>query len=331
MLYLSRILPGDKIGVVDTDDGVETIVTEDELYLAVVAYHLDIAGVDDSGEYVPYQDMRYCSVKQTKLKAVRGVDIRTFKGEITYIGVGSEDVTIRLSDYGSKLLTSMAWNIGTGVLTIILDDSVEVVGKTLPCGFDGFCWDIREVTNDSVVSEVYSELIGDTIEDMGRWSNYVIDSQDRMDMWRLLAMLTTTDNNMLDEVEGFLEGKDLAKLSSFVVEQFMPGFERLDSFVLEMQKPYIPSNMVKTVASRLPKTWSIREKCRDYKVACDRALELFDINIIVDEAEYVTPRRLLNCCKLLIVPEKVQQFCLSYYHKFCKVVIEFCEAFGIEC
>lgn len=121
MLFVSRVVDGLKFGIVDTDDGTETLVYRDELNDAVLIHHVDIKGVKigyNRGlhhntpfikEIMAQQDMRQYTNLQAKTKTLLGVEVRVYDGEITAIladtRVAKDGVRVRLSDFG----TTMSW------------------------------------------------------------------------------------------------------------------------------------------------------------------------------------------------------------------------------
>lgn len=149
-------------GVVDTDDDVETFINWTDLMNAVEIYGLTIEGVitdkEDSQivQVIPYQDMRYCSRHQVKTKVLTGVDVRTYKGEITAI-IPSADITkdgtrIRLSEFAPKMSDAVYVNwspVGRseGPLILVVDDNIKIYGDYTNIVFCDETWDISEVTN----------------------------------------------------------------------------------------------------------------------------------------------------------------------------------------
>ena len=186
MLYISRqISLGDtswenEFGVVDTDDDVEEIVTWGSLSYTFRDVDIEVEGVTytkkrrstDDGEYkmvfdiTPYQDVRYYSARQAKLKTLYGVDLRTWNGEITYLGVDFNKVpkglSIRLSDFGQRIgylkieLTSVPNN--PQPLTLVLDDKIKFNHLiAIEMTFDVIL-DFTEVTDDNLVNRCYDFL-----------------------------------------------------------------------------------------------------------------------------------------------------------------------------
>lgn len=195
MLYLSRRLNRNKFAVVDTDDDSEEIIYKKELREAVCKLGLEIRGVrvemTSDGPHVrsyrPYQDMRYYTTRQTKAKALLGVDIVTFRDEITHVlingAVAQDGLRLRLSDYCKRM------SMGTGIhwfntedykeVIIVLDDKIELYDECKALIYDGLIWDILEVTNEDLVRRLYEFLIARHIDPHG----YLIDGDERDAYW----------------------------------------------------------------------------------------------------------------------------------------------------
>ena len=108
MLYISRIVDQVNYGVVDTDDNKESFVDMRELKEAVLTHNLHIEGVEihrNGFELIvtPWQPPETCTRLQTKLKVLKGIDVRTYRNYISAIVVDSrvcnEQAVIRLSDF----------------------------------------------------------------------------------------------------------------------------------------------------------------------------------------------------------------------------------------
>lgn len=150
MLYISRFvnLAGiRKVGVVDTDDGVETILTPGEVAQKASSFNLQIHGLEirDGMYYAvkPFQLQSAVIPVMTKLLALQGINVVVYdspKGrEIAYIESTKDftsPVTIRLSDFGDRCgdwcisgFTKVPkWRSNDVYpLTIILDSSLSTI------------------------------------------------------------------------------------------------------------------------------------------------------------------------------------------------------------
>lgn len=186
MLYVSRYVGGDKVGVVDTDDGVEEVLTEEKLWDIVRSLHIQVVGCEkweDSGrgyDYIyVYQPAETISVQQTKAKAILGVDIKMHNGAIANVHIDwdgiKSPVTLRLSDFGVVCLDHIfAMNddyYSDLSVTFVLDDKLKIGKDTFShssafeLGFEsprvddiGIVVDLSEITNDAVAEMVWRSL-----------------------------------------------------------------------------------------------------------------------------------------------------------------------------
>lgn len=199
MLYISRRASMMVYGVVDTDDDVETKIHREDINTIVSQHNLHIegvvTGVTDNyvRELIPYQDMRYCRPVQVKTKALLGVDIRTYKDEISAIladdKLAKKYSSFRLSDFGAVVdwnVVSKCW-LGLSLIWE-LDDNITVTGKfTRHCGLlEAGVIDIRNVSSEKIVEDVYTVmLVGEQtgFESPSRLKGYIIDHEDRARHW----------------------------------------------------------------------------------------------------------------------------------------------------
>lgn len=193
MLYISRIYPADNsaslYGVVDTDDDVETLVTYSELNEATGLMNLHIEGVELDeyvSEIIPYQDKRYYSNKQLRAKMLLGVDIRTYKDEVSAILLDNrilkDNTKIVLSEFGKRIsgvaeigFTSMRGPHNK--LIIVLDDKIEIYGDALRIFISGVYWDVSQMP-DNFVRMMYEYLVMHHV-DHKYWRQFLIDSKGR--------------------------------------------------------------------------------------------------------------------------------------------------------
>lgn len=208
MLYVSRLVwdetkptleDCEQYGIVDTDDDTETIVSMNELTNIVHTHNIPIAGVTKveigSGNFTSkveiYQHEKYCSSLQTKLKVMCGVDIRTYKDEITYLVADDSQArastSIRLSSYGKR----MHWQSPIGwinymyenILVLVLDDNFEMMGPRPELFISGVVWDISQVTNKKLVDSMYKVLLSDAVADKLNIDGYIRDNPERERLW----------------------------------------------------------------------------------------------------------------------------------------------------
>ena len=171
MLFVSRYVGQRNCAIVDTDDGVEEVVSLREAISAVSEGGLSIkgvfpAGVDYHAMVTPWQEPRSVSKLQTKTWALKRVNVTLYKSSITNIrwcssGINSP-VSIRLSDFGRScadcILAGWYSNSKEHKVSIILDDKIFISDTTFvkpDASIDGVTFDLREVTDNSIVRSAY--------------------------------------------------------------------------------------------------------------------------------------------------------------------------------
>ena len=176
MLFVSRYIGTDKYGVVDTDDGVEDIVSPTEIGQAVNFLFIKIAGVNPSlGITRPYQSLGTKTVFQTKLLALHGVDTTVWSDMITSIRfdqhLETRSAELKLSDLGTSIGDFvLRGNTVSGELklTLVFDDklvSVEeyafspLTTKATSLSGLGVVFDLRGVKREALAKSVYRSLM----------------------------------------------------------------------------------------------------------------------------------------------------------------------------
>lgn len=187
MLYISRYFGVGRYGVVDTDDGVEQVVTKKELVNSL-NLGCEIRGASDENTIRVYQPTETRSQLQVKTYALLRVDIKTYKDCIVDISFDpnqiTNPVTLRLSDYGKKCgdyLLAYTKQAAKHKVTLILDDKIGFGKKSfwIPPSNNleafGLNIDIRELCDDTALifySSVYLKYIS-------RWYYGIIDDDKR--------------------------------------------------------------------------------------------------------------------------------------------------------
>lgn len=209
MLYVSRVIPVGKFGVVDTDDGVETVVSWMDIRRYVRDYHLEIMGVEvkqtDHGLVVgavePYQAKEHYSALQAKTQALRGVDIHTYNGEITGIYINCKLIkngyVLHLSKYGKSVTQGVIIRHTNkeyfqNRVVIVLDNGIVNYHTMPPVCMNNITWDIRSLP-DKVVESMYLELMDSSVIRPAQWDKFIIDSPERIAFWKCLKLLDKKD------------------------------------------------------------------------------------------------------------------------------------------
>lgn len=197
MLYISRMYGQRRYVVTDTDDNTDEEVSLDKLRRAVMAgvEIMGVTAVTHAGvKYVMkaevYQLPSEMTAKQAKAKTLKGIDIRTKDGVITYINWNDATVPtncrLRLSDYGTEVADNVlneCRNAHTKEIVIVLDDKVTIrrysFSNSQQCSVR---FDMTELRSDKTARIIYLEWVEDRLE-FKTLSNFVIDRADRADKW----------------------------------------------------------------------------------------------------------------------------------------------------
>lgn len=175
MLYISRSIGRNRYGVMDTDDGVEQVVTRSELSKYVLDDGLNIVGCElvDYGNgmwYVlatPYSPE--VDASRSKMNVLKGIDYNVTDGVLISMNLKKcrVDTTIRLSEICSTIddfaFISHRNNQGSNKVTLVLDDNVKAKSEHSFEGLAGgnnVILDLREVTYKPTVRRAYAGFIG---------------------------------------------------------------------------------------------------------------------------------------------------------------------------
>lgn len=239
MLYLSRILNPEnpkyrKYGIVDSDDGIETLITRDELKEIVLVNNLEIRGVSvittidgvkDIRVRLPQQEPSTLVGSQVRMKVLTGVNITVFNGEITAIQIDNKFLQdrqrIRLSKFGNKMSIRVKTYFkgfppysDTKAVVFVLDDKIEIVGRLIDFySVKHVVYDISKVTNPDVVRMFYTTLKNSMMRINYGFESFVIDRKDRMAYQKFSIAVNDTDGipkSVLSTVESMgLNYKDV--------------------------------------------------------------------------------------------------------------------------
>lgn len=210
MFYISRKIGTNKYGVVDTEDGREDIFTLNELKEMCCGMRIPIEGVTtfvsnyrtgnlNIGGVSVYQPAETSSVRQTKLNALFGVQIKTMDDTVVSIVIRdarqSSERPVRLSDYGSKcakyLFHDNCRSLSGTRLTLVLDDNIWICGKAFKDFVEcDVVIDLREVSNDKQAELVYRDMLHSYGVSAATLHQHIIDKPERMDFWRAVYVMS---------------------------------------------------------------------------------------------------------------------------------------------
>lgn len=201
MLFLSRLVHVGGVqdsdgntqpayGVVDTDDGIESIVDYSDLCDIIRDFGFDIKGVYTKTininvcethlflDYaVPYQPLNDVTQLQAKTSMLTKVRITTWRDMITNIKFDEDAcscrASIRLSDFGNKVADYVFNNtmpVRKHAVTLVLDNRLDFTKWSFSSGLRGYpgvevqgvVYDIRELSDDKAAI-IYKRLYQDKI------------------------------------------------------------------------------------------------------------------------------------------------------------------------
>lgn len=245
MFYISKRYNLSQFGVVDTDDGKEDIMTRDEIEYACIKLGIHIEGVtlrthskykdvvhiERIDVYVPPENR---TVKETKLRTVKGVDIKTVDGQIVsidWIKMPNANRVVRLSDYGvecgadlfpARCVGFMTQSpVADQGLTLVLDDKLTVHRKAFKFAYNtGLVFDLREVTDQKIVNNFYQELLTDI--GLAKIRPTVLDKDERLDYWIGVFML---NRGLLSDMSEYIN--DVPAVTKALSEQYRKEFIHL--------------------------------------------------------------------------------------------------------
>lgn len=329
MLYISRSFGTSKYGVVDTDDDVETIIDWAELCEAVLVHGLSINGVSTAinaeGERLvtiaePYQDMRYYTQAHIKAKTLLGVDIVTYKHIIVRItvdgSVAADGVRIRLSEFGSmingKMLIQWINNTSNKFATLVLDDNITVYELSPTVGMAGFYLDIREVSDEHLVSEMYKALVAMVFVPQDKWDKYLMDLPERNRMWRCLYLLDEAGGVEEDTKAVLATFPDVDELAIHISEMYKDDFLKVATGSLGVE--YF-SSLYMNSSIGLARHHKDAEpfKLEDYDALKKSFIGMFHLLRVASNVEYSVLRRFENYILYFDVADDIKEI----YIKLC--------------
>lgn len=291
MLFISRRFPNQKAsksifgedllyGVVDSDDGVEDRCDAGTLVNLISDYGIKIEGVNfrTSGGMQPVIDRsaihvvqcdRWVKAEAVKLKMLHGVEVITFKDQITNISCNiSRDVSVRLSKYGSSCANYVFYDSdikGQGRLTVVLDNNIKLSKYTL-------WWldnvnvlvDVTEVTDEEKLKRIYFNFLSHhqfwevTLFD---YFKHIIDEPSRKEFYIARGLV----EGRLDKECGGADEliQDTALVEQRLVEQYWGRFSAVCKTFPSCKNDKVVANGDKLVASDLNKL--IDMKLRGYE------------------------------------------------------------------
>lgn len=351
MLYISRKMFGEdnmQYGIVDTDDDSETVVTGMELRDIISKHDIKIEGVVTRmfGSYrniesiSVYQDDRYNSALQVKGRTMVGVDVRTFKDEITLVSFDKDrmrdQTSIILSRYGKRLNwqnINPPENAGTKTLIVCLDDNIQMEGNIV-AKIRNIKFDLTRLTSSELLSAIYMYFIELRSEDIQpwQWTEVLVDTKERMRYWQCVYLMFR-DTMAADKMAQMLrEYPDWEANCTAVAKQYWNVFTAAVYGAVDIRN-FTKYNAVEsiTVAN------VCRRKCRfpftlkNFDHLYGNIIDILDILRYEHRNERYTEVFRLHCfLSQCFVPDSVKRLCIDLCNDFFRCCMEYCETYGYD-
>lgn len=337
MLYISRYITDYSYGVVDSDDGVETIVTREELAAVCITFRLKVKGVEvkhgNMGWYVdavePYQDRNTYNKRQIKALTLLGVDLKIYDQEIVAISadssVAKSDVVLRPSEFAKKLSCFVKLNKSASCsLTIVLDDRIEVVGETFRVGLNGVRFDLREVSNEMTAKSVYKDVVVEYPVPIDMWEHYIIDNDSRSGFWKAIAAIDESDEAVIKDI---ICNVDMHELCVQIEELYLEDWLRLvsDDKPVAFYSSMSPVSCLNLFTDFMETPWDFTQEVTDYAVVRKRMPDLSNMLKITSTTNTVAVRRLNTYTQFCDVSDEVKKIAIALYNKSCKSIVAYCK------
>lgn len=249
MLVLKKQITDSKYEVLDTDDDVTEVATVQDLTHCVRDLGLTIQGVEITEKgYVLLKPQFDYSVKETKFKVLKGIDMHVENGELVKFSYnrGLQDTAIKLSDYCSVVAPHCfkpAWGINTNGhhITLILDDSLDIKsGSFLDCFCCGVIYVDVSALSDKKANLVYKEAIKYEAIGLypGRGYNCIIDDNKKRFYFYWADCLLKNGlfgfNGQVSRAEEVIP--DVDEYSRLLRKKYMPLFEHVATAKIKFNK-----------------------------------------------------------------------------------------------
>lgn len=223
MFYVSRIVTRGRYGVVDTDDGKESIMSTADIKKAVLELDFEIAGVTTKrtnrgyaiDKIAAYQPPKSVSTKQVKAKVMQGVDVSKNGDVVVGISVVPHTIqplSVRLSDFGTKYGKYVLKDRTIkGNVIFVLDDSLQINQLTFRDWYTNVTMDFREVTKQSILDTVLYD--------------------DFFDRYVLIGRVNSLDSSIID----------IPERKSYAKAVWLVCFEFVNQMQLEVAQQVLPT------------------------------------------------------------------------------------------
>lgn len=293
MLYLSRIVGDCKYAVVDTDDTTEEIIGIDKLKKTVEKLGVEIKGVDvtvtEFGErritrIVPYQMEQYLGRQQLKAKMLQGVDITVYRNEITSIIVDMRilrsGTRVDLSQYGTKLsegirVDSVNYDRKKQII-LVVKDGMDLTGLQNCIGQRNICWDVSQVSDWSVVNQVYTNLVCTQAKWHDELKEFILDNERRSNFWYAIFLFLREHDNPESFKRAVANSPDRIEIMHWIEKTLFPRYRVIARVRTEFDDMGF-SRFNELLTRSFNGDVDGFLKCKDYKVLREKYINVFAV------------------------------------------------------
>lgn len=261
MLILKKQLTELKYEVLDTDDGVTEIATTYELTDYVKNLGLEIQGVVINADgYAFFHPQFDYSIKETKFKILKGIDIHVENGELVNLTYNEnlQDTTIKLSDYCNFIAPHCfkpSWGIKTkSHITLILDNSLDFKSFSfIDCFYCGVIKMDITALSDKKADYVYKEAMKANALGLFPYDySCIIDNIERLNYYWADSVLTKgliMFNGQVTRLEEVLP--DVDKYTELMKKKYLKLFEHVANAEIRFNKNVYKANREAQCASHI--------------------------------------------------------------------------------
>lgn len=324
MLILKKQLTELKYEVLDTDDGITEIATIYELTDYVKNLRLEIQGVVINADgYVFFHPQFDYSIKETKFKILKGIDIHVENGELVNLTYNEnlQDTTIKLSDYCNFIAPHCfkpSWGVKTDShITLILDNSLEFKSFSfIDCFYCGVIKMDVTALSDKKADYVYKEAMKADALGLFPYNNScVIDNTERLNYYWADSIMNKgflLFNGQVSRLEEVLP--DVDKYTKLMRKKYLKLFEHVANAEIRFNKNVCRTKREVKCATLIRQSivnigWRA-ERARTFKVAYRKFLTI-DKPLSVD--------KLYNFVMIF----NADDYCWSLWDRFCNNILEF--------
>lgn len=339
MLYISRLSEYNtaEYYVMDTDDGVETLVSWSDIARYVIELGMDIKGVSyksADGTLIArellvevYQPKASATLSQTKFKVLYDIDVKVCNDSLVGLRVGTKTppgLRINVSDFASGILSTLDVRFsdklrGNIPITLVLDDSVAFMGFEAGVRDWKVSYDITAVSDERIASYFYRQLMIFNDDELDIWETRLTDRPDRFTYWQCAGLLHHyVDSSAADFIQSL---PNRESISEALETRYFAVFEATAKLGKQLNlRSYAKRDDLLKLAKRWLNFKKVLKASRtdDYYWLRAYFIDVFDFLHRLASVDSSRLYMLENYVKYFVVTERVRVL----YVEFCNAVAE---------